>query len=332
MQVIGDRLHPAIVQQGVDLNSLRLLYQNEQEREKLITELKANPNFIKAMDFQDRAILLSPNNRDYYLNAIGIHHYLRDAEALSLRLQRIATSNLDVSGIREDLRSFLAGETLDSLRENQQLGLDHQERLLANFTDEIIINQVNLRLGNFLIGDPVNHDQEIALLLKAREITPSIQVTSSLKNALAQKACLDLAGTNPEFKKLLESIRMITDAETVLILALTSDDLRPSVIANPAAQEAFQIFQEINELFPSRVEATDVVFTQYLKPDELAEIRNRYRNDPTTGIQATINETMSYWHPSTIISLSLHHLANDNKGSADTWLGRAKEGGLILPD
>ena len=55
MQVTKGRIHPRLIREGVGFNSLRSLYSDQKSRETLLTKLKQNENFIKALSYLEQA-------------------------------------------------------------------------------------------------------------------------------------------------------------------------------------------------------------------------------------------------------------------------------------
>lgn len=337
MQVIGDKIHPRLIQEGVGVGSLRLLYRDEKSRQPLLDELRTNSNFIKALEFLDRAILLAPNNRSHYATALSLHSYLKNEEGLKSLARRMEAAQLDNSEQIAAMKEFISGADDTEIRESQKTGLEYQQKLLTEISDniakqQIIANMVDSRLSLFSVGDPVDYDTEIALLGDAMKIAPSTRIQSSLKKAHLQKACESLANENPDLKKLVESSRRFTDAESILALGLTSDSLRPAILANPVAQKSFQIATEFENHFPKTPEPSIIVYALYASPSQYESAKAIYEQNAIADLSIKAHNSLTAWHPSNMVSTAIHHFALGDTETAKTLIDEAREHGLYLPN
>jgi len=80
LRVAGDRIHPELLQYDAGTGTLIFLYERATEKEVILTQLKADPNFRKATSFYWGALLLAPKDTDIYGWGAGLFGYTNDRQ------------------------------------------------------------------------------------------------------------------------------------------------------------------------------------------------------------------------------------------------------------
>lgn len=337
MQITKDRIHPRLVREGIGLGSLRSLYTDQTSRAELLNQLKKNENFTKALTYLDRALLLAPNNSGLYGSALAIHAYLKDENALAGILRQAESARFDHSQQVIAMKDFLSGSEDDKVRTTIQQTTAYQQDLISQIEDPVakqfvIANQVDSRLEAFTVGDPIDYEAEIALLENAMQVAPSTRIQTPLIDARCKQACDAITAQNPESKKLVDSARRLTGARFIIILGLTSETIRPVIISDPAVKKAFEAFLDSSARFPDSPDHLSVFHAKSFRPDQYANIQEKFIKDGLTDQTNKLQQILSGWHPTQMISSAVHHLARGESAEAASFLAKAKSFGLQLPD
>jgi len=336
MQLLAGKLHPRLIQEGVGIDDIRFFYQNESGREALVTEWLKKPAFSTSLELGDRALLLSPNNLQLYANAFAYHFYLQNEDKLKGILNQLKSATFDHSDSKSNFAELLAGEHDTDIRQSLALHLEQQRDLLRGLTEEGARQHAQILvteslLSSYTLGESIDYDKEISLIRAITEKAPSLRTTNALVRALSQQACLQLAKSSPEFKKLVEDSRRYLDAETLLTLGLTSDTLRPLVLANTTAKEALLTKLKSDQGFSSSTDASRVILTQHLKPTEHAHVLKQFQGSSLVGININFLTATSPWHPQTLIAKYLYLKCQGKTSEASKVLEKIRQSGLNLP-
>ena len=337
IQILTGKLHPRLIQEGVGLSTLRYYYNSESSRAELLKDLKSNASFTRAIEFLDRAVLLSPNNSSNYSRAFGFHRYLENEKALRSLIQQIEGAQFDHSASIEDLKKTIAGEFDDNGRTYTAQAVEKQKAIIAELNDKKARRRAELTLSDLQIsgfsrGDSIDYPQEISKIRQLVSEDNSITFHRTLVTALSQNACHELGEANAEFKTFLERNRRLLSAKQILILALTSETLRPLVLGSATAKEALNTALESSVQFPSTVEAEHVLMVQYLRPDQLADAKSAFTSNVFNELDQKLIDFLSPWNPGTMVSSYFLETVRGNSSEATKMLEKAKASGLSFPN
>lgn len=324
LRVIGDRVHPAILQFGGGVESLRYLYQNESEKDQLLAALKADPNYRKSEAFFWDALLLAPKNLTIYSQGSSIFAFLRDEESLQRLLEKASEQEFDLTTQKESRAKYLSKEQDGETRDQLKTLLEQTKATCKDLTDPRAIAMSKgviaaTELTGYAIGDSVHSEEWLDDLKAAVKTAPCSGLQSSLDGALRIVALEKLAKDDPECAAIIEADRRLMDAGDILSLLIRArGELGERVRKHPAVVEVRESCSRSAALFPSTFVVGDWLMLDGLHPDQDQKLQELAKGNKLEGISRRLNEKIQPAGCSILIEqFWLKTLEGDEQGAKD---------------
>jgi hypothetical protein len=188
-----------------------------------------------------------------------------------------------------------------------------------------------IRLSLFSIGETAGFDREIEGLLSELAVAPNSRIRGVLVEALSQKALVAIASGDPSFATYLETGRRSLDASQLLALALTSERLRPAVLASEDAIAAFRESLDYSARFPSTRSTNDWIISQHVAPEAAAEIKAAALANKSEAAAMRIAYDTAPWSVSAVVGFHLWLLLTGEDAEAARLLEKARAENVPIP-
>jgi len=132
---------------------------------------------------------------------------------------------------------------------------------LAELKEEVSRNQIEValienRLSAFSFGGAIDFKAELALINVLAKKDSSLRVQNLLLSVLSKAAFEDLSNASPEFQATLASTRRYLSSDEIFALALSSEKLRPLILANEKAKVALKHYLSLEKGFPKTCDSS----------------------------------------------------------------------------
>ncbi len=294
LRVIGDRLDPRLIQTEPGLPLLRYLYDRESDREVLISALRADPSFRKAIGHFWDALLLSPKSTTLYGWGFELFGYLNDLQSLEKLAQKAAEQEFDFADQGVQRARYLSGQDDDKLRSNLRADHDKMTRLRESLKDErshafALGLVVSSDLAGYPIGSSVHPEQWLVELKTAVKDHSCSRLRSTLEIASRIIAIEALSKEDPECAKIIEADRRLMSADHLLsLLVRDQGDLGKRVRMHPAVIAARELLEESPKLFPSSFGNDEWLLLEGLRPQDDPKLRQLLMSNPLRKIEMEV--------------------------------------------
>lgn len=338
LQIAGEAFHPRLIQAGIDLESLRFLYQNEQGRSALFAKLRQNSSYRRGLDLLQRSLVLAPNNLNYHQLASVYFSSTHDTKALQALLLKVEDTEFSSVEAITEAESFRKGEKDDEIRKQIALKDKEWQEIHDQLTDpkqrhfaRVVLAETRLSVFSIGEADPKTIDSEIAYLQSALKDRPSSRLRGTYLDAVAQQALLALSSENEIFAEFVESGRRDLSGRQLLLLALYSDRLRPLVLAHGPCKKALQGNHEQTSAFPDSPGPEDWMAAAHLKVANADAIKASALKNQDELLAIQFHHRTTPWVPSAILrTYQALHLRGE-EGEAKALLQQAAENNIPLP-
>jgi tetratricopeptide (TPR) repeat protein len=337
LRVVGERIHPKLLQFEAGVSPLTCLYQNESGKEEILKELKADPNFRKALSRFWEALLLAPKNTGLYAWGTGVFQYIGDLESLERLLRKAEEQEFDFSAGRDDFARFIKGErdgeirnALKGQRERVKLLLDGLDdpRARAMAQSHVAVS----RIGGFSTGESVEGESWLAGLRSAAEKFPCSRLNSTLATSLEIIALENLARDDKESLAIIEANRRLLDSGDILrLLVRARGALGERVRNHPAVKEAREAAFEAQACFPSDLDLRDWLLLDGLRPEADAKLEERVKADRLDRLSTRLQREIQFEGPSALLGGFWLRILDNDEAGAKELLPKLETAGLKMP-
>lgn len=336
LRVIGDRVHPTLLQLEGGMDCLRYLYQNEAEKDQLISALKADPNYRKSEALFWDALLLAPKNLSIYSQGSGVFSFLRDEASLQRLVEKASEQEFDFTLQKESRAQYLSkakdGETRDSIK----TALEQTKATCKDLADPRSLAMSKgviaaMELAGYAIGEPVHAEAWLDDLKAAVKTAPSTHLQSTLDGALRIIALEKLAKDDPECAAIIEADRRLLDPADILSLLIRArGELGERVRKHPAVIEVRESCSRTAALFPSTFMVGDWLMLDGLHPDGDQKLKELAKGNKLEGLSRRLNEKIGPTDCSVLIDqFWLKTLEGDEQGAKDLLPKLEAEGAKV---
>lgn len=338
LQIAKDSFHPRLIQAGIDLDSLRFLYLNGEQREALFGELTKNAHYRRGLELLQRSLVLAPNNLSSHRLASHYYSTTQNLEALQALLLKVEDTEFPSDEPRAKAEEYWKGEQDEDIRKSNAIAEKEWTEIHAELTDPkqkayARVALAETRLSLFSLGDPSSTtlETEMAALKTILEQHPSSRVRGAYLDARSQHALIALSSQNQQIAGYLKSGRRNFGARQLIAYALYSDSLRPLVLAHVKCKQVLNDIHEHSSLFPKTADPDDWFLATHLAPDSADEVKANALKNQTGLLSGQFLYQTTPWSPSSIMNQyqSLHLKGEDEKANA--LLKQAAEDNISLP-
>lgn len=337
LRVVGDKLDPKLLEYEHGLDTLSFLYDRETEKDKLVAELKADPNFRKALSHYWNSVLLAPKNLNTYAEGVAIFAFLRDEEALVKLLAKAAEQEFDFTSSREARQKHLRKENDGEIRTASKAYLAKTEALVKSLQEprakamgHALLSAA--RLAPYAIGEDTRAAEWLGDLRKASKEVPCSHLRSSLFGALQIAALEKLAASDPECAAIINADRrLLNTGEILALLVRAKGPLGERVRKEPLVIEAREAAALDESLFPSTFTVGEWLFVEGLHPDKDTALRALATKNGTSCTLSRLARELSEPDVSTLLEDYWQKVFDGDKAGAAALLPKLEEGGLKLP-
>ena len=181
------------------VSNLSWYYHDAAEKESLRQKLRQNEDFLKAIEYYERGILLAPNNADTYDALSDIYFFLDDEKPMADLVSRMAENQVDLSQNKSLFLDYVNGidadKTLTSLKEREAVFKDllKQKGLNAQTKGALQYSQASNLLSQINFGETNRVADAVALGKLARKNMPSNRTETQYITSLFSQASLEAA-------------------------------------------------------------------------------------------------------------------------------------------
>ena len=277
------RINAVALDGPVQNSALSSLYGNEQQRDAMIGELRANPSMKKAQSLLDKAILLAPRNRDLCKNAAEIYMSVRDLDGLKRLLKQVTTTAPDYTGYRKSVAEFNAGVKEAEQFRHLTNAFDRARFILAkpavtSSPPTLAYAEAQLleiaMTASILGGTVLEPDEVVRHAVHCDQTFPSSASQGNLAAAYLIRADEALAKANPGYAGLRSRFLKQSGPFCLLAAAVQSTNatLAAAVRANEDVRTASALLAERTRRFPSAPGSVNWAVVSAFAPAEAATL------------------------------------------------------------
>jgi tetratricopeptide (TPR) repeat protein len=342
LRLAADRIHPKLLQYDPGIGSLQFLYEGEEEKDKLLAQLKADPNYRKAVNHFWDALLLAPKDSDIYGWGAGLFNYVGDDEALDRLAAKAAEQEFDFTSNREDFARFLKKERDAEFRQSLR-GQDERSNKLMSGLDDPRSKAMakafvaGVKIGGFTFGEPTVARQWIEELKAAAKAAPCSRLQSSLEVSLEVFALEALATAHPHCAAIIEANRRLLGPQDILrLLVRAKGDLGERVRKHPAVIEAREMADSTKDRFISSFGLDDWLLLDGLLLDGLhpetdAALKETLMKNRRDRISRSLQRKLQFEGPSALLEQFWQKVSEGDTKSARDLLPKLTEAGVKIP-
>lgn len=337
LRLVADQVPPELVQYDMGLGTLQYLYQNEKGKAAIVSSLRSDPNFRKALGHFWNALLLSPKNTQLYAWGLGVFYFTSDEVSMERLLAKAAEQEFDFTGQKAELARYMNKERDSEMKTSINAQRERMNKLASDLTDKrsraMARSQLaSIRLTSYMIGEDPEVDQWIADLKQARKDAPSSRVRSGVESALQIAALDKLSKGDPACAEIIEADRRsLGSAQLLQLLVRAKGDLGERVRKHPAVIEAREAGFEVVELFPSSVGLDDWILVEGLRPDMDSRLNELVASNKAGALMNRLRLEIQNDAPSVLLESFWTKVYEGDDAGARDLLTRIREAGLKLP-
>lgn len=337
LRVVGDRIHPKLLQFESGISPLTCLYQNETGKEEILKELKADPNFRKSLTRFWEALLLAPKNTGLYAWGTGVFQYIGDGESLERLLRKAEEQEFDFSSGRDDFARYIKGERDGEIRNALKGQRERVKGLLDGLDDPraTALAQSHVavsRIGNFAIGESLDDESWLDGVKSAAQDHPCSRLNSTLATSLEVIALEKLARDDKECLAIIEANRRLLDSSDILrLLVRATGALGERVRAHPAVKEARDATFDAQACFPADLDLRDWLLIDGLRPDADAKLEERVKADRLDRLSSRLQREIQFEGPSALLGGFWLRILDNDEAGAKELLPKLEAAGLKIP-
>jgi len=334
----GDRVHPALLQLDGGLGGLQFTYSDESEKALVLDQLKADPNFRKALGYFWDALLLAPKNPAHYGWGVAVFDYLADEAALERLAAKAAEQQFDFTAQRAERARYQAGESDSEIRASLNGYLKRVEAITAGLNDPQAAAMVQAfaattRLARFSIGEPSGAGAWLADLQAAAEIAPCSRLRSSVEAALVDVALENLASDDPACARIIAANRRLLGAQDIFVLLLRArGELGDRVRGHAAVVAVREASAAIMARFPSSVNLGEWLVLDGLNPEMDAGLREKVMANRSSALGWEVRALIQPESPQILLIRFWMAMLHDDLKSARELSAELESLGVLLPE
>ncbi len=340
MEIIGDRIDLATLKEKPQLMHLPYLYDDEAGWNHSVDLLNRHSEVNKAIDYFDRAVMVSPKNQGIYENTRSILSNRRDSGSLRKLQQRLETVELDFTDSKRRTEEFVSGKYDEKYLGDLAFANERYEELMrvtrnrppattfAVATGHWLANQ----MSRYEMGIQIDFDELVRVAEEAHTIAPSASTRQYLYFSLLYRASNDLTQTQPAYAQMVTRIRRSLQLTNLIAVALSqSGDLRQAVIDNSDVRRAAMLIIEEQNKMPHRGSTWDWAVVQAFDEAQATRIRDHVLNDEFRQLNALISRKLSPADAARAFNDSWTSQMAGNTAEATEILKRYADQGIQLP-
>jgi len=339
-ETLGDSVDYAFMKSTPTLETAKYHYANETQKAVIRDKLSAHPDMIKAIDYFERSILLSPNSLSNYSELQDVYHFLDDADGLAGLAAKMANNQVDISTGEQSYRDFLAGTDNDATLEKLKDQANTYEKMLNSRnlnaqTRAMLHGNLSENLNTQLFYGGANTAKSaLSHAEKANELSTSSASKSHLTTALMAMAGTQAAEQFPAYKSLKDSTKKSVSDQLLLTLALDrNDQLGEWARKNALVKRA--IDAEIGEFenFPLIASPSSWALLRHADDKTLADkMVERIKSNKSQQANRAIGRVASPYAASGIIDDHLLNKLGVTDGDVEGRRAKLSALGVTLPD
>lgn len=340
MQLVGDRIDLAVAPIDTSLDAFSYLYNNEEQRDALMAQLRGQAGVQRSITLLERASLLSPKSPGAYSAAGDYYFAVDDTVAMRRLVDRLEQVELDTSLIDNEMLAVYRGERESRFRQAtdaddkrwrraiEQARAGDSPATLAVAVDRFIDTQY----VRYMLGDEADGEELVALAEEAYAADPSRASENALIAALLTRAALDLAETQPGLARSLEHTHHTLVPSYVLVLLLNEGgDLSARIQEHPDVRRATALYRDSLERFPETTDPWIWALLRLPEPEAAERIRSNYQDSELRRLHVRVQQQVAPLgvYPN-LRACWAAQMAGDDGAAADI-LRRLRTAGIPLP-
>ncbi|MEK7953910.1 tetratricopeptide repeat protein [Luteolibacter soli] len=337
IRLAGNRIDPKLLQFDNGLDSLRYLYQREEERDKLLASLTSDPNFRKGIAHYWDALLLSPKNPGLYGWGAQVFAYIGDDASLERLLEKAAGQEFDHTIGRDELARYVNKERDNEVRDALKGQREAVKALVADLKDAksrawAQASVATSQLGGFAIGESCDSKSWLGALKSAAKEAPCVRLQTTLEAALQIIALEALAADHPDCAAIIEADRRLLGPQAILrLLVRAKGELGERVRKHPAVVEAREAAVSESELFPGNFGLDDWLLLDGLHPEKDAKLKELATSDRSEHLGRKLERELNHETPAIMLGDFWEKILSGDDQAARKLLPKIEATGVKLP-
>jgi tetratricopeptide (TPR) repeat protein len=299
--VIGNALDLKQLKQSASLGLLSYLYKDAAGRQKYIDQVRKHPGILKACDYLDKWLLLSPKGVYPYAWLVALHSFTRDEGALRAVWERLQKVELDLADSQRETLDVYAGKKDQKRARDLKMSLARQEKIVqatrkgGGATFAVAAAQlVTLTLGRAYLPDlTVDPDGLVKLAEEAHAAAPSAGTHATLVSALYFRAHRTLIKQDKGYAQLAERTRRSLGRRLLTYVVGEEGPLRARALANADLKRALALSAEGLKAFPDDLGPATWAMLRGSNPAQAERLAVAIRKDRIGDLQRRIGRVMA---------------------------------------
>jgi len=338
-EVLGNKIDFSQLKLQPSLEHASYYYSNEEEKSELRKKLAAHPDMIKAVEYFERSILLSPNSLSNYGQLQQVHYFLKNEDAMVALAAKMAENQVDVSSSNQFYLDFVKGENketeLEKLKDREQILRKQLTGKNINASTRGVIHaQISKTLtSQVYYGVPGVAEKALTHAEKSFELIPSSSSENTLTTALLTVASLQTAAKIPAYQQIREQTnKSLSDNILATIMLSKPGEIGDSLRSNRLVERAVAMEVRGIDDFPDSSSTSSWVLLQQTEDSGLAKkMAKRIQSSKMDKALTEISRISSPISASIIVEDYLLGKVNGTNGVSQEKLDKLTELGIQLP-
>jgi len=335
--LLKDKMEPKLLQQGVAIANVITTANSPEEIDAISEKIKAHPNYKKACQYLDRAVLLAPQSIQVY--SIGVRNYgaVSDLPRLKRILAKMRDSKVDTTSYKDSWQKGIDEITIDSLKEDLKKAQDLINTTYASLKTEsgkqlIKAKILQLGLSTWDSIPIINIDERIKELRSIDKLQPCSAINTVLREALNTKACMVLSASSPEFTKWVKQSKyQIGDLALLLLWLDHLENPAATISKHPSIKDALLTMHQRSLKFPDKMGPSDWVIAKLVAPEDAPKIAQNIYTDESTKLTMNFSLELASYLPSSTIQKTWQMMTEGKIDEAKAFYKSAQESSELLP-
>jgi tetratricopeptide (TPR) repeat protein len=340
MEVIGDTIDLTILKLTPEFDHLPYLYDDDVGWNQYVEKVRNHPGITQALDYLDRAAVVTPKQLGTYAAMRSIHLNRRNLDALRSLRQRLETVRLDLSDAERVAAEYYSGQRDEKYVNDLASVAERYEELIRTTRNRSSKTTfavaaggwLKTRMGQAVLGVELDFDDVVRIAEEAHAGAPSVATRHLLYSSLLYRAGHGLARSQPAFSEMAIRAQRSLGSGSLIAVALTQPgELQGIAAANADVRRAVTLIIEEQNRLTHRGTPWDWAIVQALDADQAARIADKIQHDEFRPVDIALNEKLTPASGLTTFHAFWTCQMEGNPREAAEILRRAAKQGILLP-
>jgi hypothetical protein len=322
-----------------DANLLSFLYDDQQQKNRFITQINEHAGVKKALQYVDKVMLLAPKSASSYQHAITIHSFCRNIDALDRIAAQLRSVDVDLADAKQQTLDFYSGSEDEKIAAQAKISITSLENAVADLPKNrkdrtLAVGSCKLVTRSIFaapFGIRANAGKLVTSAEKAYALSPSSASRRTLIKAHLYQASQRLAASDQRYAAAIERTRRSLGGQYSITVAMETDpQWRQTLLADKNVKRAAELVLESQQKFPNSADAWDWSLLRYTHPDAAEQLAEQLKTDRYLAVSQEISDHISLLSASDAYEIAWLKRLQGKDGEAEAVLKSAKDAGVPM--